>query len=486
MNLSARRPITPITRRDLLRSIGGAALALPMLELFPRRASAQAAAKKSKFVVFCYTPDGVNQKTFWPTGTTTNFQLSPILAPFEPYKTKMLVLGPQMDGTTPKNGTGLAYAAQTPQHQAPVTLSARIGSGCEVAGAQNCLVGNYGLRYLDQNTAVNRIDGPSIDQVIAKAVQGDSLFSSLNFGLHPIGGDTPSDIHFAQDGTSLRRMATADEAWNRIFGGVMPAGAPALASSLRKHNAVTEFLNARFAILRPALGAHDRQTIDGHLAALRSYEARKATQLVATATQDAQCTNPTRRPVTTDATAVRTGADTETLCPFFMDLIATSFQCNFTKVASLTFGYPGGGDAGGLRMPWLGFSEPLHGISHHGNNPVNLDKYTKMQTWIAGQIAQLMQRLAAIPAPGGGTLLNQTTIYWFNRHGDGDSHSNWALPNVLLGGTGGYFQMGRVLQLPATSPTKVLISIANAMGIDVPSFGKDGLAATVPLAGLAA
>ena len=124
-------------------------------------------------------------------------------------------------------------------------------------------------------------------------------------------------------------------------------------------------------------------------------------------------------------------------------------------------------------------------VSHHAGNAEKLDRYAKLSTWIAGQIAELMDRLAALPsASGTGTLLDETTIYWFNRHGDGDAHTNFALPNVLLGGTGGYFQMGRWLQLQATNPTKVLISIANAMGVDVPSFGAQPFAANEPLADL--
>ncbi|HEY2901345.1 MAG TPA: DUF1552 domain-containing protein [Polyangia bacterium] len=182
---------------------------------------------------------------------------------------------------------------------------------------------------------------------------------------------------------------------------------------------------------------------------------------------------------------MRTGADTQLLSPFFMDMITAAFTCNLTKVASVTFGYPGGGDAGGLRMPWLGFTDPLHAVSHNGGNATQLDKYQKMGNWIAGQVAGLMQKLAAVPF-GSGTLLDSTTIYWFNRHGDGNTHSNFALPNILLGGTGGYFQMGRYLQLPATSPTKVLISIANAMGVSVPTFGENALKDTAPLAGIAA
>jgi hypothetical protein len=466
-----------LRRRDLIQWLGGTALALPSLELFEGEARAQTLGAKSKFAVFCYTPDGVNQNAFWPTGAATGFQLSPILSPFEAFKDKMLILGPQMSGSLPKSGTGLTYCLcggltggdRMPlQHQAPVCLSAR------ARGA------NGDIPYGDQFSAVNKLDGPSIDTVIGEAVKADSPFANLNFGLHPVGGDTASDINFASDGTPLKRMATADEAWNRVFG--MPVlGANTNATDLHKLAAFTDYLHGRFAALAPRLSAYDRQILDGHLSSLRTYEDRKSKLL----TGQAACQPPVKTPVPTDDTSVRTGADTEKLTPFYMDIISTAFACNITKVASVSFGYPGGGDAGGLRMPWLSFSDPLHSVSHHGGDPTKLDKYMKMSRWIASQIAYLMQKLAAIPdGATGKTLLDQTTIYWFNRHGDGDSHSNTNLPNVLLGGSGGYFKMGQYLQLPATNPTKVLISIANAMGVDVPTFGKDIFKDTSALAGL--
>jgi hypothetical protein len=476
MKVSIRRRLR---RRDLLEWIGGAALALPCLELFEREAQAQAGTTKSKFAVFCYTPDGVNENAFWPTGTPASYQLSPILSPFEPFKDKLLVLGPQMNGTSPKPNTGLTYcdgcggtvgADRVPlQHQAVVTLSAR-GRGTK-----------GDLPYVEQSTAVNAIDGPSIDTVIGQAVKGDSSFTNLNFGIHPIGGDTPSDINFAMDGTPLKRMSTPDEAWNRTFG--MPVmGGDANTIELHRHTALTNYLHGRFAALAPQLSAHDRQVLDGHLSSLRTYEERRARLLMM---MQPTCVQPVKTPVPTDDTSIRTGADAEKLSPFYMDIISAAFACNITKVASVTFGYPGGGDAGGLRMPWLGFTDPLHFVSHHGGDATKLDKYMKMSRWIASQIAYLMTKLAAtMDGTTGKTLLDQTTIYWFNRHGDGDSHSNTNLPNVLLGGAGGYFKMGRYLQLAATNPTKVLISIANAMGVDVPSFGKDIFKDTSPLAGL--
>lgn len=483
MKLSAHKKIT---RRHLLRTLGPAALALPGLELFSRSAHSQTMGKVSKYIVFCYTPDGVNQSAFWPTGSATSYELSSILQPFQKYKDKLLILGPQMNGSSLVANTGLTYFAPVAQHQAPVTLTARAGHTCT---GQFC-VGNLGLPYLsNQLTAVNKLDaGPSIDQLIAKAVGNGLPFSSLNFGLHPRGGDTPSDINYRDDGMPLSRLATADEAWTHVFGGVMPPTTTPSMTPLRKHTAVTDFLHAQFADLRGVVSAADQRTLDAHLAAMNVYEERARRRLTdAGDPTGPTCTPPGRGMVPVDDTSVRTGADTEKLSPFFMDLISTAFQCNLTKVATLSFGYPGGGDAGGLRMPWLGFTDPLHFVSHHGGDATKLDKYKRMSTWIAGQIAGLMDRLAAIPsATGTGTLLDETTIYWFNRHGDGDSHANFALPNVILGGTGGYFRTGRWLQMPKTNPTKVLISLANAMGVSVSSFGEQGLSDTSPLAGLTA
>jgi hypothetical protein len=472
-----------MTRRQLVKWLGGAALALPSsLELLGGRASAQAASK-AKFAVFCYTPDGVNEAAFWPSGTTTSFQLSRILAPFEAYKDKMLILGPQMNGALPKLGTGLTYCTcggttgqdkTPPQHQAPICLTGR------GRGAKGDIPYNP-----DQTKAVTILDGPSIDTVIGATVKGDSAFETLNFGLHPVGGDTPSDLNFTMTGMPLKRMASADEAFNRVFANpVMGSGAAtAAAAELRRNVALTNYLQGRFSALKPQLSQYDLHVLDGHLTSLRTYEERRKQLLMG---QSSACAAPTTKmTVPTDDTSVRTGADTEKLSPFFMDMISAAFACNLTKVASVTFGYPGGGDAGGLRMPWLGFTDPLHLVSHHGGNATKLDKYARMSTWIAGQVAYLMKNLAGLPdGTTGKTLLDSTVIYWFNRHGDGDTHSNTNLPNILLGGAGGYFKMGRFLQLPATNPTKVLISIANSMGVNVPTFGKDAWIDTMPLSGL--
>ncbi len=238
--------------------------------------------------------------------------------------------------------------------------------------------------------------------------------------------------------------------------------------------------------MKGELGAYDRQVIDKHLTSLRAFETRRAQLLGMRSNPGAACGLPaTASKVPTDEASVRTGADTQFLAPFFMQSIATAFNCGMTRVASVTFGYPGGGGAGGLRMPWLGFTDAQHSVSHHGNGAEKLRKYGLMNAWTHSQVKLLLDELAAVPTPGG-TLLDETTVYLFNRHGDGNGHTNFALPNVILGGTGGVFKTGQVLALPKTSPTKVLISIAHAMGVAVTSFGSGAFVDTSPMAGITA
>jgi hypothetical protein len=477
--MTSNRPWTRTarTRRDFIKRIGSAALALPFLEGFDGQLRAQVGnAKRSKFIVFLYTNDGVHNRNFWPTSADPTS--SPTLMSLAPYKDKVLVLGPKLNGTAPMGDTGLTYNTRPGQHRASICLSAsRVGLPLND----------------DQFRVVNKIDGPSIDYVIAEALQkadgaNASLFPYLHFGIHPIGGDTPSEINFDKDGQPIPRMASAEEVTKRLFGATVAPGAVDgdAASALSEHTAVTDFLNARFASLKGEIGAHDLQAIDKHLTSLRAFENRRAQLLARRSNPGAACGLPgSAAKVPTDETSVRTGADTQFLAPFFMQSIATAFSCGMTRVASVTFGYPGGGGAGGLRMPWLGFTDAQHSVSHHGNGAEKLRKYGAMNAWTVSQVKLLLDELAAVPMAGG-TLLDQTTVYLFNRHGDGNGHTNFALPNVILGGTGGYFKTGQVLALPKTSPTKVLISLANAMGVDVPTFGSGAFVDTTPLPGLTA
>ena len=69
-----------LSRRALLRGLGGVALGLPLLQTLPRVARAQGAFPK-RLVVF-FNPNGTLKELWSPRGgTETDFALPPLLAP---------------------------------------------------------------------------------------------------------------------------------------------------------------------------------------------------------------------------------------------------------------------------------------------------------------------------------------------------------------------------------------------------------------------
>lgn len=448
-------------RRALLRSLGMASLGLPFLEMFRPRPVGAAMAKRAKFAVFLYSPNGVHQPSFWPQGAETGFTLGSVLEPLNEHREKLLVIGPA------DASSGLAHVAGVPQHQAQV-----------------CLTGDpVRAPYIQQTgDGLNvRALGPSLDQLIASQLPERTKFRSLEFGVHPVGGDTPSVINFTADGSPMRRMVDPDRAWRDIFDGIGASGGDSSRKAARERRvAVSNFLHKRFAAVAPRLGKSDRLILDSHLASLRETETRL---LMTDRTPSGDCAAPVLAAVPKDDASIRSRADSKILAENFVDMIASAFACDLTRVASITFGYPGGGGTGGLRVPWLGVTGYHHELSHHGNQPQRVDGYNKITGWIASQMASLLSKLKKIPFEGG-TVADHVLVYWFSRHGDGNSHSNHALPAVIGGGTGGAFRMGRFLRIAKSNNNQLLIAIAQAMGVPLEEFGYGTLKARGALAGL--
>ena len=89
-----------VTRRNFLRGLGGAAIAMPlMMNGLGRHAFAQAppgsmtADGFPKRFIYFYHPNGVLQDIFWPTAGASEreFQLGRILSPLEPHRNKLII-----------------------------------------------------------------------------------------------------------------------------------------------------------------------------------------------------------------------------------------------------------------------------------------------------------------------------------------------------------------------------------------------------------
>jgi hypothetical protein len=99
----------------------------------------------------------------------------------------------------------------------------------------------------------------------------------------------------------------------------------------------------------------------------------------------------------------------------------------------------------------------------------------KINTWFAGELRYLVEKLANTPEPGDtGSLLDNTMVVWTNELGKGNNHTLDNIPFVLLGGGFG-FEMGRSLKLGKVPHNRLHLALAHAVGHRIETFGKPAL-----------
>src|SRR5437660_1223992 len=91
-----------LNRRAMLRGAGSIASAVPWVEIRGTERPAYGAGTPAQRFVMVFTPGGTVRAKYTPTGTETAPVLSPILAPLEPVKSRILIL----DGLDMKSAVG--------------------------------------------------------------------------------------------------------------------------------------------------------------------------------------------------------------------------------------------------------------------------------------------------------------------------------------------------------------------------------------------
>ena len=442
-----------LTRRDLLRRLGVGPAVLPFLGNLPSLA-APAATRKQRLVIV-FSPDGVVKKNFWPTApgpfltpgpVRVQAELPPILAPFEPFRDRMLTLQ-GVDNKVVGDGDG---------HMR--------GIGCLLTGIE-LFPGNI---QGGSDSPAGWASGRSIDQEIRNHLQASpataTRFGSLEFGvLVPNRADTWTRMVYAGPNQPVTPLDDPYEMFARLYGETRDR------DSLRS---VLDEVREDLARVAAALPAADRRILEEHAAHVRGLERDLATA----------------PPATTHATPVLEQGVVESndrmpqISRMQTELLVSALAADFARVATLQYT----NSVGQPRMTWLGVDEGQHELSHEPNsNAAAQEKLTKINAWYAGEIAWLAKRLAETPEPdGSGSLLDHTTIVWTNELGEGNSHSRDDIPWVFLGGGLG-LATGRAADAGGVHHNRLLLTLAHAMGhTALERFGNLDFCAGGPLTGL--
>jgi hypothetical protein len=148
------------------------------------------------------------------------------------------------------------------------------------------------------------------------------------------------------------------------------------------------------------------------------------------------------------------------------DLQLLAFQADITRVSTFLLA------AENSRTNFAEIGLPSHhSTSHHGNNPDNLKKYSKINTYHVQMFADFVKKMAATP-DGDGTLLDHSLLIYGSGMSDGNVHNNLNVPVVLVGGAGGRIKGDRHLRYPKGTPlANVGLTALDALGAPMEKFG---------------
>jgi len=412
------------SRRAVLAGLGASAAMLPLLHA--EKAPAAAAGFPKRLVTVTWT-NGVIADTFYPKSTTLEFGAS--LTALEPYKAKTTIL-------------------QGLDQKVLLDMNNREYDG------------HFTFPTLFTGTGTNKSEsrvptGPSIDQVISDEIAKTVKLTAplVNLGVRSQGDGEPTSWKTA----TQKNVPETDPTrlFTRLFAGAsMPA--PQVDALLLRRKSILDFLGKDLEAYGSRLGTDDKTKIQAHLQAIRDLE----TQLSGGSAPTLGCTPPTQPAATKDV---------PTLMKLMFEMAGIALTCDVTRVITIDLYDDGGGD--GNNFPWLGISDDYHAVAHAGGNQAT--QKSKIDNWIFSQVALMLAKLDGAKE-GAGTALDNTVVVTANDMEDGASHYIGRIPFVLIGSCGGFFKTGQFVKYSKTPHNRLLVSLLNAMDVQVDTFGAPG------------
>jgi hypothetical protein len=428
-----------ISRRTILRG-AGTAVALPLLDaMIPAFAPAATTAPVKRFGVV-YHPNGVIYDKWLPTGAGSNFELSPTLKGLEPFKDKLIVV------------TGLFSDPAEPY-----------GDG---GGDHSRACGSYltGVHVKKSDSLLE--NAVSMDQIAAKAFERDTQLSSLQMTAdeNSLLGSCDLGYGCAYSSTvswltpTLPLMAENNPRvlFERMFGSSDSTDARVRAARLKQDRSLLDSVNDRVSQLQRKLGTADNRKVNDYLAALRDVERR---------IQKAEEQSSKELPDVHQPAGIPDNFVDQVRLLYDLQLLA--YQSDLTRV--ITFLY--GREQTGRPYPQIGVPEGHHPLTHPQNDPVKMEKCTRIQRHHIELFAEYLGKLRDTP-DGDGSLLDHVILLFGSGISNSDRHTHGPLPTFLVGGGAGTLKGGRHLIYPEHTPlTNLQLTLLNKLGVPAEKLG---------------
>ncbi len=394
-----------IPRRTFIKG-AGATIALPFLDaMVPALAASD--VKPSLKVGNVYLTTGRVMNSWTPKTVGENFELTPTLEPFAPYKDQMLVV----------SGMDIKCSDLLPGE--------RGGPHARPCAAYLTGVHPFGDRV-----------GISMDQIIAKHIGQDSPLLSLELSL-----DTPEWV--GQGGGDYQPFYTSTISWRtpttplpvennprkvfeRLFGDTDNMNQEAMKRRISRQSSVLDSVSGRVQRLMKDIGAGDRYKLDEYLSAVREVERGIQAVESRTASGDSMAEVDISRP---------SGIPTNVMehSKLIFDLMFLAYRSDMTRVISFMFGHEGTN----RNYTELGARDGHHSLSHHKGDPTAISLLKKVDLYQSNMLAYFLEKMKDAKEADGSTMLDNSVIVAGGGLSDANNHVHNKVPAAIFGGAQG-------------------------------------------------
>jgi hypothetical protein len=384
------------SRRALLKgmTLAGARITVglpPLVSMFNSLGTAYAAEIPPKPIetrfVLWFNGNGIPERYWIPTEEGPDYEITPCLGPLAPWRKDVHVL------------SGLDNAAANGK-----------GNG-HTNSMSSLMTGTY---FTGRGPS-----GPSIDQVIANKIGGDSRFRSLQIGVaqESFGESMQRNMSWSGYERALPPEMIPHRLFDRLFG-VQEEG------WVNRKRSILDTIREDATELKKRLPSDDQSRLDEHLSGIRDLE-----RSIAVLPPEYRRVDPP------DFDGDM--KDWPRIAKLQSDLLVQALATRQTRVAS----YMLTKCQSISRFPWLGYTAARHhDYTHAEGKTAGADGVEGQRVlrdicrWHVEEFAYLVSRLESVPE-GDGTLFDHTALVYVHEHAEANPHKNNGLAMIVAGGS---------------------------------------------------
>ncbi|MCP4870048.1 MAG: DUF1552 domain-containing protein [Proteobacteria bacterium] len=298
--------------------------------------------------------------------------------------------------------------------------------------------------------------GPTIDQIIAAELGGETIFRSIEAGARPGGG---GGVSFNGPHSNNPAESSPTALFERIFGAnfIEPGSDGQVDPKIALRRSVLDAVLDQSNDLRGRVGAADKARLDQHMDGIRDLELRLG-RLEEDPPDLAACVLPDEPPPDETYATIRESHRV------ISDLLVMALACDQTRIFSNQLTHPID------NYLWPGTDRGHHQLTHDEPDPQPQVHEIVLQ--IVDDFRYFVEALRAVPE-GDGTLLDNMAVLATSGISLGRTHSLDEFPLLTAGSCCGALKTN--VHYRASSPenaSKVILTMMRAMGMLVNSFGE--------------